>query len=1512
MPAPWSAKGAKTSIVGGDQFMILDSQDGTPATQNKRVSMSLVKAFAQTPWVVDVDAANHSLSNLSSLSINDSAADNTFTISSSVDLASDRIINLPLLLANDTFVFENFIQDITNKTFTGTTNQFENTALRIEDTTGTPFIYTIKGSSLDANYTVTIPDLTADDTFALLGISNTFTATQFIFPTIGPALVLSNASAPIGSGSPFTSTFTSTATAVGFVGAQTGDFFSWFINSMPVNSDTASVIPEATTLTVAGPPTAGTNVTITNSNTLHIQSGLSRFDGNIQVGSASTINDSGGNELIVFPTTVASAVNQITISNAITAVGPTITSSGESNIDLNIAADGTGSINFLDDVVFSETLVYTNATGTIAAGVLPAPTVTYQNVAGQGGVADDLDTITAGTTGQYLIIKPSDGAVTITVTTAGNIVTIGGNDFVMNDIEDTMTLIYDGTNWIEISRNIPLADTPWTVNHDAAGFNLINLGLLNQKIDDTTAVHEMEANHTTPANGQIIGQIDFIDDDDGGTRTTYGKIRTLIENPVDFGGEDGEMFLSVIKAGTLKDYISINEGNNNRIVVNTASIQLDTSNAISFDGAFANQTITGSGAGITFAVPNDDDFIFNEVSTELIKINDLEGLVASRRIQEIKGADVDSSAVPGTLTLVNGNYFDVTGTTTTNFMTTTNWQGGSTVTLQFTGILTINHDASTPPANTAPFKLIGATSFTTAAGNTLTVTFDGTDWIEIGRNASIPLALTNGSVLIGDETDMAKAYTAHLEVKLDCRLATTTTIDVGVGGLLIIDSVQTVAADRILVKDQGIPSQNGIYVAAVGAWSRSTDADTSGEVNNGMFTNITEGTVNADTAWILTTPDSITLATTGLLFNEFSFGDVAHLNEDQTFTQTHTFASFSDTASEGSFFNSVRGRGTTSSPDVVELDDVLGGLSAQGQFISIAGSTSVGGTANFVADGTWTIGSTPARFELFTHPTGLGSLTKRFEITADGTASFVDNSIIDIASILLNDVDDSHAYTILGGALAGDFNVTIPGITASDTFALLGVAQTFTESQSILTSTTTSLGVGGASAPTGSGIGFVSAFAIVAIPTVFVGAQTGEYSSSFFASINVSSNIASVIPNAATLQIEGAPVAGTNVTITENSALHVKAGLSIFDGNIQVASASSINDSNGNELILFPTVVGSALNQITISNAATGVGPTITSSGESNIDLNIAADGTGNINLLDGVLITSATGTTDTDLILTTPTAPLGSGSEFIANLSSPDGTVAFATTDQTGDFFGTKLGIQTLTNPTNPETIVNAATLRIVGAPVASTNVTITNNAALHVVAGLSRLDGNIQVGSASTINDSNGNELIIFPTAIGSALNEITISNAITTVGPTITSSGETNVDLNIATAGTGNINLLATTDMNTNSLVNVFGVEMNGRLQQARSTVSSGDVVTLGDANSFVVSGTTTMNHMTNTGWQSGAIVILLFTDILTVTSNAGGATGTEADFDLKGNFVTADGSVLTLIYDGSIWQEISRAV
>ena len=96
-------------------------------------------------------------------------------------------------------------------------------------------------------------------------------------------------------------------------------------------------------------------------------------------------------------------------------------------------------------------------------------------------------------------------------------------------------------------------------------------------------------------------------------------------------------------------------------------------------------------------------------------------------------------------------------------------------------------------------------------------------------------------------------------------------------GQLQVDGDLVLVGQRILVKNQVQSQYNGIYeVVTQGDGStywvikRTADANTSAEVKSGMFTFVQTGSTLANTGWVLTTDNPITLNTTGLTFTQFS------------------------------------------------------------------------------------------------------------------------------------------------------------------------------------------------------------------------------------------------------------------------------------------------------------------------------------------------------------------------------------------------------------------------------------------------------------------------------------------------------------------------------------------------------------------------------------------------------------------------------------------------------------------
>jgi len=85
-----------------------------------------------------------------------------------------------------------------------------------------------------------------------------------------------------------------------------------------------------------------------------------------------------------------------------------------------------------------------------------------------------------------------------------------------------------------------------------------------------------------------------------------------------------------------------------------------------------------------------------------------------------------------------------------------------------------------------------------------------------------------------------------------------------------IDGVALIAGDRVLVIGQTTGSENGIYVVAASAWSRSNDMATGADAS-GAFTFVEQGTVNADSGWVCTNDKgAAVVGTDALAFSQFS------------------------------------------------------------------------------------------------------------------------------------------------------------------------------------------------------------------------------------------------------------------------------------------------------------------------------------------------------------------------------------------------------------------------------------------------------------------------------------------------------------------------------------------------------------------------------------------------------------------------------------------------------------------
>ena len=241
------------------------------------------------------------------------------------------------------------------------------------------------------------------------------------------------------------------------------------------------------------------------------------------------------------------------------------------------------------------------------------------------------------------------------------------------------------------------------------------------------------------------------------------------------------------------------------------------------------------------------------------------------------------ATLAGTESLTNKTINGLTVTSTTGTLTLANSSslvtaGANSITLTSTAATSV-----TLPTSGTLATLAGTESLTNKTVNGLTITStngtltlaNGSSIVTSGGNSITFVSTGTTSVTLPTSGTLAtQAYVDAVKVGLDVKdsVRVTTTANIAsLNSTMTIDGVAVIAGDRVLVKDQTTTADNGIYVVVSGgAWTRATDFDSSQEVTPGAFAFVEEGTVSADTGWVLTTNGTITVGTTGLSFTQFS------------------------------------------------------------------------------------------------------------------------------------------------------------------------------------------------------------------------------------------------------------------------------------------------------------------------------------------------------------------------------------------------------------------------------------------------------------------------------------------------------------------------------------------------------------------------------------------------------------------------------------------------------------------
>jgi len=449
------------------------------------------------------------------------------------------------------------------------------------------------------------------------------------------------------------------------------------------------------------------------------------------------------------------------------------------------------------------------------------------------------------------------------------------------------------------------AQTPWTSNIDAAGFNLFNLSY-------------MESNALNPAQSGAVrlGDTEQIMWRNNANNADIGiDVNNDIFNFVNVFRIDGTSTSTLNFQSAVANFDAVNVFSGidfgSGSITSVTDIEMESDGLILFNGGSV-QWMQGTATGVEI----------NAATGQIIdlRINDVSEVSLNATTLDVKGNTIDNVGILNTNATFpssqgeirlgdlesigfrnstnDGDYLITSDDPTLTFKT---WEtiefpqatiidAGAAdlqiLSIDMSGDIVVNgfsilqpglieSNAGTPAdggfIRMGNGELLAWRNFGDTANATLT--FSTSDQFLFNSALNVSNNLIKAVLAPVDGTDAAnKTYVDNLVNGLAWKDAAVvaTTGNISLTGEQIIDTVLT-STSRVLVKDQTLGEDNGVYVSAAGAWARATDADSDVElVNMSIF--IEQGTVNIGTAWTQTTDLPITVGTTVLSYAQIGAG----------------------------------------------------------------------------------------------------------------------------------------------------------------------------------------------------------------------------------------------------------------------------------------------------------------------------------------------------------------------------------------------------------------------------------------------------------------------------------------------------------------------------------------------------------------------------------------------------------------------------------------------------------------
>jgi len=194
------------------------------------------------------------------------------------------------------------------------------------------------------------------------------------------------------------------------------------------------------------------------------------------------------------------------------------------------------------------------------------------------------------------------------------------------------------------------------------------------------------------------------------------------------------------------------------------------------------------------------------------------------------------------------------------------------------------------------------------------------------------------------------AVSAGIDLKDPVATSTEGLGNITLSGEQTLNNVTT-SASRVMVMEQTLGEENGPYLTAAGAWTRTTDADTDAKVTNGLTVDVVDsGSTVFRHRYVLTTSDPITVGTTPLTFSTLpgvEFGTTAGTSAEGNDSRIPT-------QDENDALVGTNGTPSTANKYVTDSDPRLASPTHDGDTLQHDGVNSDGGAFPFDTTGTVT------------------------------------------------------------------------------------------------------------------------------------------------------------------------------------------------------------------------------------------------------------------------------------------------------------------------------------------------------------------------------------------------------------------------------------------------------------------------------------------------------------------------------------------------------------------------------